>query len=110
MYLCVRGIDLTSFDDFAIRCSDSMGFFLFFICLNITQYNRIDKNNGEDQPIKCPLYIFNATSNENKQMNDFTTIRFPNKEFGSFLGTRRVPLVEQELQPFRRACINPWFK
>jgi hypothetical protein len=94
MYLCVRGIDLTSFDDFAIRCSDSMGLFLFFICLNITQYNRIDKNNGEDQPIKCPLYIFNATSNENKQMNAFTTIRFPNKEFGSFLVTQRVSLVE----------------
>jgi hypothetical protein len=61
MYLCVRGIDLTSVDDLSIGCSDSMGFFKFVICLNITQYNRIDKNNSDDQPIKCPLYIYSHT-------------------------------------------------
>jgi hypothetical protein len=40
-------------------------------------------------------------------MEGFTTIRFSNKEFGSFLATRRMPLVELELHTIPESLHPP---
>jgi hypothetical protein len=42
-----------------------------------------------------------------KERNGFTIIHFSNKEFGSFLVTRRVPLVEQELHTLPESLHSP---
>jgi hypothetical protein len=36
-----------------------------------------------------------------KKMNGFAINHFSNKEFGSFLATRRVPLLKQELHTLK---------
>jgi hypothetical protein len=50
------------------------------------------------------LYIYPMTI---KKMNGFTINNFSNKEFGSFLATRRVLLVEQELHTLPESLHSP---